>query len=373
MLTGIAAAVLTHTATKKVELEAVSQFVKEESQTVIRQITAQAFDVGDGAVDLAERARSGVGPRATAAADALGKQASRAGRAVATGASAAGSATASKSVVAGRAVTNAAQAAGRAGAAAATRSKSAIEPVARRARAFVDRSELEDLGSVMERLEAAGTAQNRKVYARHGAAEPLFGVSYAELNKVAKAIKTDHVLAQQLWASGNHDARVLALRVADPSSLDEALAYRWLDDVDNYILAEGLGGLCAQSCHARSLSDGWRDSPDEWIASTGWFVVTCTAEDSEVWSVGELRSLLRQIESEIAVRPNRVRHEMNGALIVMALRDGNLRRSVLAAVGRIGKVEVDHGQTGCKTPEVAPYVERTLAHRAKKAARSKRA
>ena len=95
----------------------------------------------------------------------------------------------------------------------------------------------------------------------------------------------------------------------------------------------------------------------------------CTAEDPDVWSVEELRGLLRQIEAEIGERPNRVRHEMNGALIVMALRDGNLRRSVLAAARRIGPVKVDHGQTGCKTPEVAPYVERTLAHRAAKAAR----
>ena len=225
------------------------------------------------------------------------------------------------------------------------------------------------LAEVMARLEAAGTAQNRKVYARHGAAEPMFGVSYADLGKIAKSIKTDHDLAQQLWDSGNHDARVLALRVADPVALDEALAGRWLGDVDNYILAEGLGGLCSQTPHARRLSDAWRDSPAEWTASTGWFIVTCTAEDPDVWSVQELRGLLRQIETEIAERPNRVRHEMNGALIVIALRDGNLRRSVLAAAGRIGPVKVDHGQTGCKTPEVAPYVERTLAYRAAKAAR----
>ena len=225
------------------------------------------------------------------------------------------------------------------------------------------------LAEVMARLEAAGTAQNRKVYARHGAAEPMFGVSYADLGKIAKSIKTDHDLAQQLWDSGNHDARVLALRVADPVALDEALAGRWLGDVDNYILAEGLGGLCSQTPHARRLSDAWRDSPAEWTASTGWFIVTCTAEDPDVWSVGELRHLLRQIEAEIDERPNRVRHEMNGALIVIALRDGNLRRSVLAAANRIGPVKVDHGQTGCKTPEVAPYVERTLAHRATKAAR----
>ena len=226
-----------------------------------------------------------------------------------------------------------------------------------------------DINAVMARLEAAGTAQNRKVYARHGAAEPMFGVSYAELGKIAKPIKTDHALAQRLWDSGNHDARVLALRVADPAAVDEPLAGRWLRDVDNYILAEGLGGLCAQTRHARKLSDAWRDSPAEWTASTGWFIVTCTAEDPEVWSVEELRGLLRQIEAGIDDRPNRVRHEMNGALIVLALRDEQLREDVLAAAARIGPVRVDHGQTGCKTPEVAPYVERTLAHRAAKAAR----
>ena len=226
-----------------------------------------------------------------------------------------------------------------------------------------------NFSAVMAELEAAGTAQNRKVYSRHGAAEPMFGVSYAELGRIAKPIKTNHALAVELWDSGNHDARVLALRVADPVALDEPLAGRWLRDVDNYILAEGLGGLCAQSPHARELSDAWRDRSGEWEASTGWFIVTCTAEDPGVWSIEELRGLLDQIEVEIGERPNRVRHEMNGALITMALRDGNLHRSVLAAAARIGPVKVDHGQTGCKTPEVAPYVERTLAHRAAKAAR----
>jgi len=186
----------------------------------------------------------------------------------------------------------------------------------------------------LARLEELGTPQNRKVYPRHGVDGPLFGVSYANLRKLAKRLAPDPRLAADLWSSGNHDARVLALRVADPDALDEPLARRWLGDVDNYILAEGLGGLCAQTPHARTLSDSWRDDPGEWPASVGWFIVICTAEDPEVWSVGELRVLLDQIEAEIAVRPNRVRHEMNGALIVMALRDGNLRRSVLAAARR---------------------------------------
>ena len=34
---------------------------------------------------------------------------------------------------------------------------------------------------VMTALEKAGTAQARKIYARHGATEPMFGVSFADM------------------------------------------------------------------------------------------------------------------------------------------------------------------------------------------------
>lgn len=228
---------------------------------------------------------------------------------------------------------------------------------------------MSNLQDTMTRLQSAGTAQNRKVYARHGAAEPMFGVSYKDLGRIAKPLKTDHALAAELWDSGNHDARVLALRVAEASAMSKTRARRWLRAVDNYILAEALGGLLAQSPHARALSDEWRDSPKEWPASVGWFIVACTAEQADIWSADELRALVTQIEAEIAERPNRVRHEMNGVLIAIGLRDESARRVVLDAAGRLGPTHVDHGETGCKTPDVAPYIQRTLAHREKMAAR----
>ncbi len=222
---------------------------------------------------------------------------------------------------------------------------------------------------VMAELEAVGTAQNRKVYAQHGAAQPMFGVSYKELGRIGKPLRGDQQLAIELWKSGNHDARVLATRIADPSLMTESLALEWLRVADNYILAEGLGGLIAKSPLARSVSDGLRDHSDEWPASVGWFIVACTAEQADLWTDDELREFVGQICSEINERPNRVRHEMNGALIAIGLRNGNLRRSVVAAARRVGPVEVDHGETGCQTPEIAPYIERTLARRAQMAAR----
>ena len=40
----------------------------------------------------------------------------------------------------------------------------------------------------MRQLKSAGTAQNRKIYARHGIPEPMFGVSVANLEKIKKDI-----------------------------------------------------------------------------------------------------------------------------------------------------------------------------------------
>lgn len=221
---------------------------------------------------------------------------------------------------------------------------------------------------VLAQLEDVGTAQNRKVYARHGAAEPMFGVSYKELGRIGKPLRGDHDLADALWRSGIHDARALALRIADPAQLTAERVHDWLSAVDNYVLAEELGRLVSRSGLAREISDALRDLPAEWPASLGWFIVACTAEDAEVWSVDDLRLLLRQIREELADRPNRVRHEMNAALIAIGLRDGNLRRSVFAVDRAVGPIVVDHGQTGCKTPAITPYIERTLAHRASRSA-----
>ena len=221
---------------------------------------------------------------------------------------------------------------------------------------------------VLAQLEAVGTAQNRKVYRRHGAAEPMFGVSYKELGRIGKPLVGDNQLAEALWRSGNHDARALALRIADPSRLTAGLVHDWLSAVDNYVLAEELGRLVARSGLAREISDALRDLPAEWPASVGWFIVACTAEAADIWSVDDLRVLLRQIRVELADRPNRVRHEMNAALIAIGLRDGNLRRSVFAIDRALGPIIVDHGETGCKTPAITPYVERTLAHRSARSA-----
>src|SRR5438093_1133736 len=80
---------------------------------------------------------------------------------------------------------------------------------------------------VMQRLEKAGSAPTRKTYARHGAAEPMFGVSFATLGELVKKIGVDHDLAMRLWDTGNFDARNLAFKLADPARMSASDLDRW--------------------------------------------------------------------------------------------------------------------------------------------------
>jgi 3-methyladenine DNA glycosylase AlkD len=209
-------------------------------------------------------------------------------------------------------------------------------------------------------LERRGTEQNRKVYRRHGADANLFGVSYADLKILKKSIKVDQRLAEALWLTGNHDARVLATMIADPAAIADERLDAWAADLTNYVLSGALAGLAARSPGAESLMSRWMASEGEWTRAAGWAVLSSLAKDrgdlGDAFFLGHLATIEREIHSA----QNRVRHEMKGALIAIALRNPALRGPALAADGRIGKVDVDHGETGCKTPDVASYVARAL-------------
>ena len=80
------------------------------------------------------------------------------------------------------------------------------------------------VNEMMSELKSLGSEQTCKTYKRHGVKGDMFGVSYANLGKIKKKIKVDHKLAEQLWATGNHDARIVATMIADPKQVNDKTA-----------------------------------------------------------------------------------------------------------------------------------------------------
>jgi 3-methyladenine DNA glycosylase AlkD len=220
-----------------------------------------------------------------------------------------------------------------------------------------------NVDEAMKELERAGTAQNRKVYARHGIGERMFGVSFAALRTLAKSIMVDHELARGLWATGNHDARVLATMVADPERLDRKLLDRWSRDLDNYVVADAFAQMVSRSSLLREKMDAWTATEGEWVGRAGWRLLSYLALEHDEVADEMLEERLSVIEREIHRRPNRMRDAMNGALIAIGLRNPKLEKKAIAAAKRIGKVEVDHGETSCETPDAATYIAKVKARR----------
>jgi hypothetical protein len=71
---------------------------------------------------------------------------------------------------------------------------------------------------------------------------------------------------------------------------------------------------------------------------------------------------LAEIEESILASPNAERAAKLSALIAIGCRSAALRKAVTVASKRIGKIEIDQGDTACKTPEPVPTLEKTWGH-----------
>ena len=213
----------------------------------------------------------------------------------------------------------------------------------------------------LDTLKQLGTEQNRKIYKRHGVKGDAFGVSYANLGKLRKKIKSDHDLAQRLWASSNHDARVLAMMIADPKQATDKELDSWVRDLDNSVIAGAFSQFVGTTPLARKKMETWTKSKEEWIGTAGWNLMAFIAAMDQELSDDYFEGYLGIIERDIHKSKNRARYSMNGALIAIGIRNPTLQKKAIAAAGKIGAVEVDHGQTGCKTPDAAQYIKKAAA------------
>jgi 3-methyladenine DNA glycosylase AlkD len=220
------------------------------------------------------------------------------------------------------------------------------------------------LDETLSALKAAGSEQTRKTFARHCVNREMFGVKYSDLEKVRKKIKIDHALAEQLWKTGNHDAIILAAMIADPAKASLRFLNAWIKDVDNSLIADALAKFVGKTSFAVECFEEWRKSKNDSISSTGWMVLRSLVSDNKTPD-GYFEKLLPEIEKGIHSAKNETKATMNGALIAIGGRNANLEKPALAAAARIGKVEVDHGDTACETPDATAYIKKIAARRKK--------
>lgn len=211
----------------------------------------------------------------------------------------------------------------------------------------------------MSELAAKGSEATKRIFLRHGAREPFFGVKVGDLKVIQKKIKGDQALALQLYATGNGDAQYLAGMVVDGRQMSAAQLQAWADGAA-WGMISGTTVPWAASEHPDGfvLALKWIDSPKGHVAVSGWRTLGALAATvpDEKLAMKQFSALLDRVAKSIHTAPNDVRYAMNGFVIACGTYLAPVADRAITTARKIGRVEVDMGDTDCKVPDAESYI-----------------
>jgi 3-methyladenine DNA glycosylase AlkD len=216
---------------------------------------------------------------------------------------------------------------------------------------------------ILKELEGYGNEGTKKVFLRHGAREPFYGVKVQDLKKIVKKVKKNHELSLELYATGNSDAMYLAGLIADENKISKSDLNRWADEAYWYMISEyTVAWIASESNYGYELALKWIDSDKENIASTGWATLSnyASIKPTKELDIAVYSDLLDRVEKNIHTAKNRVRYTMNGFVIATGSYIEELTNKAMHISKKIGKVKVDVGGTACKVPLATDYIKKVV-------------
>jgi 3-methyladenine DNA glycosylase AlkD len=212
---------------------------------------------------------------------------------------------------------------------------------------------------ILKELQSFAEPHIKRILHNHGIPEPLLGVKVEHLKKIQKRIKQDHQLALDLYDTGIYDAMYLAGLIADDKKMSRKDLQKWANSATSHALCGSVvAWVAAESNHGWPLALKWIDSKKELIAATGWATLTSLVAitPDEKLDLPALEKLLARVHKEIHTAPNRVRYAMNMFVIALGIYVQPLSELAIQTAKKIGKVEVDVGNTACQIPHAPDYI-----------------
>ena len=179
---------------------------------------------------------------------------------------------------------------------------------------------------ILKKLKSLSDPKAVEGMARFGInPENTFGVSIPNLRKIARETGKDHALAQQLWASAIHEARILASMIDDSEMVTEEQLERWVKDFDSW-------DVCDQCCmnlfektrFAYQKAVEWSSNDTEFIKRAGFVLMARLAVSDKKADDKRFEPFLPIIKREATDSRNFVKKAVNWALRQIGKRNLSL-------------------------------------------------
>jgi 3-methyladenine DNA glycosylase AlkD len=170
-------------------------------------------------------------------------------------------------------------------------------------------------------------------------ADKAFRVSVPALRKLARSIGKDHLLAQELWDTGLHEARELATMIADPKQVTEELMERWVKDIDSWDVCDHCcGNLFDKTRFAHRKAREWSRQQEEFVKRASFSLMAALAVHDKAASDAGFIKFLPIIKRESTDERNFVKKAVNWALRQIGKRNRNLNRHAIKMAREIQRL-----------------------------------
>jgi len=186
-----------------------------------------------------------------------------------------------------------------------------------------------------------GDASRLEGMARFGIrTDSAVGVTLTELRRLARGLRPDHELAAALWASGIHEARILASLVDDPALVSQAQMNAWVADLDSWDVCDGVcGNLFDRTPFALDKAVEWSTREPEFEKRAAFAVMACAAvhrRDLPDAAFGALLPLIREGASDDR---NYVKKAVSWALRQIGKRSAQLNVRATRTAEQIERID----------------------------------
>jgi 3-methyladenine DNA glycosylase AlkD len=194
---------------------------------------------------------------------------------------------------------------------------------------------------VLARLRAQANPANVAGMARYGIGSVgTLGVPVPFIRALAKEAGRDRAMAAELWASGVHEARILATLIDDPALVTRRQMNQWARDFDSW-------DVCDHACHnlfrygplAWEMAVKWSTARREFVRRAAFSLMAGLAVKARNAPNERFEALLPLIAAASTDNRNMVRKAVNWALRAIGKRNPQLREKAIAAAHEIRAID----------------------------------
>jgi 3-methyladenine DNA glycosylase AlkD len=182
---------------------------------------------------------------------------------------------------------------------------------------------------IVDKLKSLTNQKNIEGMARFGInSGNAFGITLPVLRNIAKEYRGNHELALELWQTGYHEARLLAVFIDDPKKLTNEQIELWVKDFDSWdIVDQTCAYLFDKFPGAYEKGFEWIERDEEFIKRAGFVIIVALSVHDKKMPDEKFEIWLDKIVEHADDERNFVKKAINWLLRQIGKRNFNLNIS----------------------------------------------